>query len=121
MINTNFTTAVTEINTFVYQHNWMDFEVKSYNGYQLIIAGSTDLMYYHLIEITFEDVFWFSGFMNGWQSDTSNATLKLSDEYCKFEIEEGYYLFEFVCEDYKNNVLVAAKTIHFNTEIKKFL
>ncbi|MDM1298333.1 hypothetical protein HXZ94_07435 [Empedobacter falsenii] len=119
MTPSHIETSVNEINAFISKHNWMDFEIKSYDGYQLIIAGSTDLMYYHLIEITFEDVFWFSGFMNGWRSDTSKVILKRSDDYRKFEIEQGYELVEFDCEDYQNNVFVAAKTIHFNTEIKK--
>ncbi|WP_282628373.1 hypothetical protein [Empedobacter sedimenti] len=115
----NLIDQINEINAFISQHSWMDFEVKSYDGYQLSIAGSTDLMYYHLIEICFEDVFWFSGFMNGWRTDTSKITLKLSDDDQKFEIEEDYHLFEFECEDYENNVFVAAKNVHFNTEIKK--
>lgn len=113
-------TKVNEINAFIAQHNWIDFEVKSYDGYRLIIAGSKDLIYYHLLEITFEDVFWFSGFVSGWRTDTSQNVLKLADKNnVKFEIEEGYQLFEFETEDYKNNVFVAARNINFSTEIKK--
>lgn len=31
-------TKVNEINVFIAQHNWMDFEVKSYDGFKLIIV-----------------------------------------------------------------------------------
>lgn len=119
IINPKVDGILTEINAFISQYSWMDFEVKSYNGYQLTIAGSKDLMYYHLIEICFDDVFWFSGFMNGWRTDTSKTTIKRSEEYQKFEIEADYYLFKFECEDYDNKVFVAAKNVYFNTEIKK--
>lgn len=120
MKNLDVNPVIKEINEFISQHNWMDFELKSYDGFKLVIAGSTDLMYYHLLEITFEDVFWFSGFVNGWKTDTTKEVLKLSDEHnLKLEIEEGYQLFEFETEDYKNNVFVAARNINFSTEIKK--
>ena len=110
--------VLNEINDFISQHSWMDFEVKSYDGFCLVIAGSTDLLYYHLFEISFEDVFWFSGFVSGWRTDTSKEVVKLNTEYQKFEIEKGYQLFEFVTEDYQNNVFVAARKMSFNTEIK---
>lgn len=120
MKNLDINPAIKEINEFISQHNWMDFEVKSYDGFKLVIAGSTDLMYYHLLEISFEDVFWFSGFVNGWKTDTTKEVLKLANEHnLKLEIEEGYQLFEFETEDYKNNVFVAARIINFSTEIKK--
>ena len=110
--------VLNEINDFISQHSWMDFEVKSYDGFCLVIAVIIDLLYYHLCEISFEDVFWFSGFVSGWRTDTSKEVVKINTEYQKFEIEKGYQPFEFVTEDYQNNVFVAARKMSFNTEIK---
>lgn len=118
------TTYVSEIvhliDSIIRKDVWLDFHVYKYDGHNLIIAGSTDLCYYHQLEIVFEGVFFFHGFFSGWHSDTSQPVFVLPDNVdelnLQFEIEQGYTLFMFKAEDYKNNVIVAAEKISFNTD-----
>ncbi|MBO3271847.1 hypothetical protein [Hymenobacter defluvii] len=111
---------VAEIDKEIRQHPWFDFHVFSYNGSELVIAGSEDLSCYHTLEIVFEDVFFMSGFYQGWHSDTKAPVFILpqneSDLNQQFEIEQGYIAFIFKAEDYKNDIVVAAKHISYNTD-----
>ena len=92
---------------------WFDFQIIEYDGYKLTIAGSIDLIYYHTLEVVFQDVFFVSGFFEGWRSDTSKPVFILpeneSEMNQKFEIEQGYQLFIFITEDYKMMLLKLQK------------
>ncbi|MCB2407290.1 hypothetical protein [Hymenobacter lucidus] len=92
----------------------------SYNGSELIIAGSEDLTYSHKLEIIFSNVFLVSAFFQGWHSDVKAPVFYLPDNVrelnLQHEIEQGYMLFAFRTEDYRNDVLVAAKSVSYNTD-----
>lgn len=109
-----------KIDALIRKETWFDFHVLSYDGYKLTVGGSIDLTYYHTLELIFEDVFFVSGFFNGWRSDTGQAVFQIPDNEIelnnKFEIEEDYQLFVFRSEDYQNDIYIAANTISFNTD-----
>jgi hypothetical protein len=111
---------VLRIDNEIRQHEWFDFHILNFDGFKLTVAGSVDLTYYHMLEIIFEDIFFVSGFFQGWHSDTEQRTFLLPDNERemneKYEIEQGYQLFIFRTEDYTNNVIIAAKNITFNTD-----
>lgn len=109
-----------KIDDEIRRHEWFDFHVLSFDGFKLKIAGSVDLTYYHKLEIIFEDIFFVSGFFQSWHSDTKQKTFFQPDNEKemneKYEIEQGYQLFIFKTEGYKNDVIIAAKNITFNTD-----
>ena len=112
---------VCEIDAKIRAYTWFDMEVLKYDGYKLTIAGSTDFSYYHRLEIIFEDVFFIKSYMNGWQSDTSQAVFMIpKNEFelnVKYEIEQGYQLFVFKNEDSHNDIIIAAKDVSYPDDI----
>ena len=114
--------VVTKIDDHIRENAWFDFHLWRYDGRNLVISGSTDLTYYHKLEIVFTDVFFASTFFEGWHSDTDKPVIEIPDTdlnrelNIKFEIEQGYQLFIIRTEDYKNDIYVAAKDIDFNTD-----
>ena len=117
---------VDEINSYIRKNCIDEFELKSYDGRQLSIVGSTDLIYYHKIEILFTEAFFVSAYFQRWYSNIDNSIIELLDEderkmaNIPFEIESGYELFMMKSADFENEMIVAAKTIHFNTDIVYF-
>lgn len=109
-----------KINELICQQSWFDFHVVSFDGYKLIIGGSIDLSYYHTLEIIFEDIFFVSGFFRGWHSDTEKTVFEIPDNEIelneKYEVEEDYQLFIFKTEEYKNDIIIVAKTVSYNTD-----
>ena len=120
MITADIKETVKEIDAIIRNGLWFDFHVYKYDGRNLTVAGSIDLCYYHKLEIIFENVFFFHGFFFEWHSDTSQPVFVLPDNEAElnfqFEIEQGYTLFMFKAEDYKNDVIIAAEKISFNTD-----
>ena len=121
-MNVKHNTIVKQIDDYIRQNAWFDFHLWRYDGRKLIISGSTDLTYYHKLEIIFTDVFFASTFFDGWNSDTNKPVIEIP-EYelnielnTKFEIEQGYQIFIINTEDYKNDIYIAAKEIEFNTD-----
>ncbi|NOQ71790.1 MAG: hypothetical protein GQ574_07310 [Crocinitomix sp.] len=121
-MNNTIASTVNSIDDYIRKNKWFDFHLWRYDGRNLIIAGSSDLTYYHKLEIIFTDVFFASTFFEGWHSDTDKAVIELPDpEFnkelnIKFEIEQGYQVFIIRTEDYKNDIYIAAKEIGFNTD-----
>jgi hypothetical protein len=112
--------TVQEIDGLIRKELWFDFYVFRYDGRSLTIAGGSDLSYCHQLEIIFENVFFFHGFFSGWKSDTSQPVFTLPENEAelnfRFEIEQGYMLFIFKAEDCKNDVIIAAEKISYNTD-----
>lgn len=109
---------IEKLDSIIRKHSWFDMQVLQYDGWKLYIVGSTDLSYYHTLEIIFEDISFIKGHINGWKSDTSKSVFKiLENEYdfnLKYNIEEGYQLFCFKNEDYpENNILIAAANFEY--------
>lgn len=111
---------VKEIDNEIRKNKWFDFHFLKYDGITLTIAGSDDLTYYHTLEINFANIFFVSGYFEGLHSDTTKTVfqqpenVKESNE--KYEIEVGYQLFIFKTSDYKNDIVIAAKEIKYNTD-----
>lgn len=110
--------TVETIDSIIRKEKWFDLHVAEYDGYSLSIVGGIDLSYFHTLEVIFEDVFFFSGFVNGWHSDTSSNVFIMPENKIelnrKFEIQQGYHLFAFIPEDYTNKIFIASKNISFN-------
>ncbi|TGE22114.1 hypothetical protein E5K00_17850 [Hymenobacter aquaticus] len=111
---------VKEIDQRIRQELWLDFHVHSYDGTKLVIAGGKDLTYSHELEIIFSGVFFVSAFFQGWHSDVKAPVFYLPDNVrelnLQYEIEQGYTLFAFCTEEYRNDVLVAAEAVSYNTD-----
>jgi len=110
------------IDEYIRQNAWFDFHLWKFDGENLVISGSTDLIYYHNLEIIFSDVFFASIFFKDWQSDTQKSVIEIPDVdlnkklNIKFDIEKGYQIFIIRTENYKTDIYVAAKEIDFNTD-----
>ena len=57
-----YKSVVKQIDDHIRQNTWFDFHLWRYDGRNLVISGSTDLTYYHKLEIIFTDVFFASTF-----------------------------------------------------------
>jgi len=121
-MNDKCKSIVKQIGDYIRQNAWFDFHLWRYDGRNLVISGSTDLSYYHKLEIIFTDVFFASSFFEGWHCDTDKPVIEIPNTELnielniKFEIEQGYQIFIIRTEDYKNDVYVAAKEIEYNTD-----
>lgn len=121
-MNDKYKSVVKQIDDYIRQNAWFDFHLWRYDGRNLVILGSTDLTYYHKLEIVFTDVFFASTFFEGWKSDTNKSVIEIPNTELnrelniKFEIELGYQIFIIRTEDYKNDIYVAAKGIEYNTD-----
>lgn len=117
-----YKSVVKQIDDYIRESAWFDFHLWRYDGRNLVISGSTDLTYYHKLEIIFTDVFFASTFFAGWHSDTDKPVIEIPNTELnmelniKFEIEQGYQIFIIKTEDYKNDIYVAAKKIEFKTD-----
>ncbi len=121
-MNNKHKSIVKQIDEYIRKNDWFDFHLWRYDGRKLILSGSTDLTYYHKLEIIFTDVFFASTFFDGWHSDTDKPVIEIPEHELnrelniKFEIEQGYQIFIINTEDYKNDIYIAAKEIEFNTD-----
>ena len=121
-MDSNNRSTVKQIDDFIRKNLWFDFQLWLYDGRKLVIVGSTDLTYYHELEIIFTDVFFASTYFEGWRSDTEKPVVEIPDTELnrelniKFEIEQGYQIFIIRTEDYQNDIYIAAKEIDFKTD-----
>lgn len=99
---------------------WFDFHVFKFEHNKLIIAGSTDLTYYHEMEIIFENVQMFHGFFNEWHSEVENIVFEKLDDLNDFnglyEIEQGNYVFRFTSDSHQHDIIIAARNVSYNTD-----
>jgi hypothetical protein len=107
------------INNLVKQQLWLDFDVKSYNGFDLIIGGSIDLSNdSDLITVRFSNVDYFC-LNSTWHSDTSEDVLRVvtEDELIKLRskvtIHPDSIVFQFIPEDIISSLYISAKNISF--------
>lgn len=113
---------VKKIDAVIKQNAWFDFSVAAYDGRNLVITGSTDFCYYHELEVHFHGVFFASVYFRDWKSDTTQPVFIIPEqqEACRLnyqlEIEQGYDLFIFKIEDFKNEVIIAAESISYNAD-----
>lgn len=116
---------VEQINKIVKSNLWYDFEIISYDGYNLKIGGSTESllmpnMKYNL-EIIFSDIFFISS-LSSWSADIVNMpfTVLTGDEArdinLKYQVEQGYSIFQIAVEDHNRPLLVIAGNISYNQQ-----
>lgn len=116
---------VNELDNFIRHQGWYDFQMWSYDSWNLIIGGSYDLTYYHTLEITFSQTFFVSGFFQSWNSDTNNPVIEMikgeleNELNRKYEIEQYHQLFIIRTEDYKNDIIIASRGISYETDMSK--
>lgn len=97
--------VIEEINQYLSEQLWMDFEIIEYSKYILRIIGSIDISAAPNIEIILKDIFFASTVFN-WETDTSRQVLSLIEGNearkinIKFRVEQGYFLIKFNTEDY---------------------
>lgn len=111
---------VKEINDYIQNGLWLDFEVNHYSKNKLIVYGGLDLIFSHDIEVHFEDVFFVSLPME-WKTDTKKTVFQILDGEevkilnIKFRVEQGYNVFKFKAEDYPDDFgcLIGAKKISY--------
>ncbi|MFF2482313.1 hypothetical protein [Paenibacillus sp. NPDC058071] len=114
------TKVVEDINKFIRNQPWLDFEVLQYDKQKLTIIGCIDISNLHDIEIVFEDIF-FVSLPIEWKTDTSRPVLSVLEREKaiilnkKFKVEQGHSIFAFAPEDYPDDFgcYVSAKKIAF--------
>jgi len=118
---------VFELDKYIRQKGWYDFQVWSYDAWNLVIGGSYDLSYHHSLEITFSGTFFFFGFCQTWQSDTDKTVIEMiqgdleKELNQKYEIEQYHQLFMIRTEGYKNDIIIASRDISYETKPDKML
>jgi hypothetical protein len=113
--------VVEKIDSIIRANPWFHFHVFSFHQNTLVIAGDVDLTYHHSLEIIFEDVYFVSAVFQGWHSDTKDPVfIELTEERrvnLEYEIEEGNRVFTFIADDYRQKMIVAARTVRYSTDI----
>lgn len=95
---------VSSINNFVKQFTFFEFSFYSYSNDRLIIAGSSDFLYYHNIEIHIINPFFVSS-KSAWIVDTKELVIEelegfeLNEYNQKNKIEVGNYSLKFYDQD----------------------
>ena len=111
---------VEEIDSIIRANLWFDFHVLSFEHNRLIVAGGKDLSYYHSIEVIFEEVFFVSAVFQRWHSDTKQTVFTERTDSAEislqFELEQGFRVFAFKAEDYNQEMVIAAKSVRYNTD-----
>ena len=112
--------TIEEINNFIREKMWLDFEVRNFDKYKLTLTGSIDISTVHDIEIIFEDVS-FVSMPFEWKTDTSKTVLVFveGEEATainrRFQVEKGYHIFKFIPEDFPEDFgcYLGAKSITY--------
>ncbi|WP_417129420.1 hypothetical protein [Ruthenibacterium lactatiformans] len=109
-----------EVNDYLSEQLWMDFEIIQYSKNSLKVIGSIDISDVPTMELIFEDVYFISAPFN-WKTDTSKTVISLlhGEEAkrinLKFRVEQGYHIIKIQAEDYPKNFgcLFGVKHIFF--------
>jgi hypothetical protein len=107
--------TILQINEFLKEHNWCDFEIISLQR-DLLIGGKTGFSEEHDIQITFEDVF-FMQCLSEWKTNTLSYAFSIPsieeqrEININFSIIQGNKLFKILAEDLNNAMYISAKNI----------
>lgn len=102
---------IDKIRSHYWNNCWIDFSIFLHERGRLIIAGSSDLCYYHNFELIIEDTSYISG-MTEWTCDPSDEFLKISE---KNEQDSPDTVLEFYSEATLQMKIVAMKiSINFD-------
>ena len=121
MILDNIRNTLKEINEYLSNCKWMDFEFTEINFNKIKIIGSIDLSWenYHSIELEFEKPEYISALLWGFSLQKEKTFIEIEDN-CKIFNKYGLlkqddYCFKINIEDFeKLPVLIVAKNIKFN-------
>lgn len=110
-----------QLNDYLKEQLWMDFEIIEYSKTELKIIGSIDISNKPNIELIFKDVFFVSTPFN-WKTDTRKKVgMLLSGEEAKkinlkYQVEQGYHIIKIQPEDYPEEFgcLFGVKGASFN-------
>ena len=97
--------VVHQINDYLSEQLWMDFEIAEYSKYVMRISGCLDFSGQPNLEIILHDVF-FASAVFAWTTDTARQAVELIEGEearqinMKFHVEQGYHLIRFQAEDY---------------------
>lgn len=113
---------VSKINSFIAKERWFDWEARMMNGPDLIITGSTDFTYYHLIEIRFVDTIYMNMQLE-WHIDTATPFLQLTQDIGiqgqngkNIYFIDPYIHFKISPSDFPIPFYIVAKDVEFNTD-----
>ncbi|WP_444929715.1 hypothetical protein ACJJIF_18285 [Microbulbifer sp. SSSA002] len=113
----NLNIAINDINKYVSQFTWLDFEVNKYGSGELMMAASTDFSYYHQLEVYFSKVRFYSGAFE-WGTNPKEEILFIMDD--KKILEENKIYDECaavkILTDDNTSVIIGCSSIHFNTD-----
>lgn len=116
--------AVSKINEYIECQFHLEMCFYEYKMYSLTVVGSEDLIYYHTIEIRFNDVDIISGKVD-WHMNTKEISFGiLSDEKLyeftvKHHVLKDYSVFYFIDEDGLYTYIVA-KSVAMNLNTVKY-
>ncbi len=112
----NINNEIFKINEYLKKCLWMDFEVCQTSFIQAEIAGRKDSsINKYAISIIFEQPYFIQGPLF-WSLDNDKNFINLASEQefteinTKYQIEEGYYLFKIIMEDFEGNAFYIAAT-----------
>ncbi|RYD57917.1 MAG: hypothetical protein EOP56_06490 [Sphingobacteriales bacterium] len=95
---------VKEVNDYISSQFHLEMSFYKYEKYSLVVVGSEDLIYYHTLEIRFDDIDFVSGKVD-WSVDNSKTSFGIlgGDDLYSFNLKngilEGYTVFYFLDED----------------------
>jgi len=116
--------VVEQINLLVKNEIHFEFDIYSYNKNALVIVGSEDLLYFHVMEIHLTEVVFMLG-NTSWHVDPSYDCISIVDaeEFpgfgMNYHIEKGVKIFKFRCDD-TAPFYVVAKDIRLEMKTVKY-
>jgi hypothetical protein len=125
MDQNEITKIVEEINYYLKQNNWMDFEISCFKNNSLTVNGGLSLSYPPEIIIHFKQVYFLS-LPTEWNTDTSIERIfsivggeEARSLNLKFQVEQGHHIFKFIPEGFAEGFgcLVCALSVSY--ELKK--
>ena len=112
--------VVSEVNEYLQNRPWFDFEIMEYQGDTLVVMGGIDISTPPEIEVRFRGVYFVSLLME-WKTNTTTPPLRLIDGEAaartnrRFRVEQGHHIFSFTPEDFPADFacLLGARDISF--------
>ncbi|UQA63220.1 hypothetical protein [Polyangium aurulentum] len=109
---------MTDVNEFLRGSNICEFSLWSFNEGRLLVLGSDDLAYYHVVEIVFEGVEYIDASTSLWEPRFRNATAVEAEAFwaakgVKGEVE--LYVLEEEFDGKFTKHFVAAESMHVST------
>jgi hypothetical protein len=123
----NIEETIQIINDKVKSFIFLDVKIHSYSGGQLILGLGQDLMYGHILEIHFQNVFTIMCNMQ-WSLDAKNGMIGLVNQGAseivainkKYGVEIGNYVFQLLTDEDKVFYIVAEEIFFYERSAKYY-